>query len=81
MSVDLVDVQVVHGALKTAAMTNRGVLSETARKEMFINAGDIYTLHFDLLRELEMQLEQWYVSVTFLCVHETQSLFQALCIS
>ena len=49
-------------------MTNRSVLPENVRKEIFINAGEIYSLHFDLLRELEVQLEQWYVCMIFFCV-------------
>ena len=65
MSGDLVYViQVVHGAVKTVAMNNRSVLPENVRKEIFLNIGEIYTLHFDLLQELEMQLEQWCVYMT-----------------
>ena len=69
MSGDLVYVvQVVHGAVKTVAMNNRSVLPENARKEIFLNIGEIYTLHFDLLQELEMQLEQWCAYMTA-CLH------------
>lgn len=65
MSGDLVYViQIVHGAVKTVAMNNRSVLPKNVRKEIFLNIGEIYTLHFDLLQELEMQLEQWCVYMT-----------------
>ena len=55
------NLQVVHGAIKTASLTGRPVLPENARKEIFLNVGEIYALSFDLLQELEERLANWYV--------------------
>lgn len=43
-------------------MTGRNILPEEARKDIFLNIGEIYALTFDLLQELEERLKHWYVT-------------------
>lgn len=52
-------IQVVHGAVKTSQLTKRPILPEQGRKEIFLNIGEIYALHFDLLQELEDRMKHW----------------------
>ena len=51
--------QVVHAAVKARHTTKGPILSESERKEIFINVGELYALNYDLLRELEEQLKNW----------------------
>ncbi len=58
-------IQVVHGAIRTANLTGRSILPEQARKEIFLNIGEIYALSFDLLQELEDRLSNWSGQLKF----------------
>jgi hypothetical protein len=40
-------------------MTKRSVLPENARKDIFLNIGELYALTFDLLQELEERIKHW----------------------
>lgn len=40
---------------------DRKILSESERKEIFLNIGKICALNLDLLRELEMRFLDWYI--------------------
>ena len=47
-------------------MTDRNILPEGVRKDIFLNIGEIYALTFDLLQELEERLKYWYVIMTII---------------
>ena len=45
--------------------TDNNSLSESEKREIFLNIGKICALNLDLLRELEMRFNDWQVSTLF----------------
>ena len=45
------------------SICDKKLLSESERKEIFLNIGKICALNLDLLRELEIRFSNWYINL------------------
>lgn len=43
--------------------SRKPILSEKSMKDIVLNVAEIYAMSYDLLRELEKRMEEWYLCV------------------